>query len=236
MDNFFKNKPIFGMVHMSDGPKGRTSRAIQEIRMLEFEGVDGVIIENYHGTSGDVMEALMDLGTTKLKIGINILPNDFKRAIIMADYFGADFIQLDHVAGTYSRCEEFNVREYNDLRNRYPKIKVLGGVWPKYYYPVEGSVLEDDIKAGIERTDAVVVTGSGTGQETPLDKIKQFRELCGDHPLIIGAGLDEHNVQEQMKYADGGIVGSCFKRNKRTTDLITRELVTKFMDKKNEIS
>ena len=57
--------------------------------------------------------------------------------------------------------------------------------------------------------------------------------MCGDFPLVIGAGLDDVNVKEQMEYANGGIVGSCFKRSKNTNEPITRELVTKFMDAKN---
>ena len=221
---------------MSDGTKGRVDRALQEIRIFEAANVDGVILENYHGPAGDILEVLTDLVVTKLKVGINILPNDYKRAMTMANYFGGDFIQLDYVAGSYERSEEFNTEEFLRYRERYPKIKVLGGVWPKYYYPVKGSNLKNDIKQAKKLCDAIVVTGTGTGKETPLDKIKQFRELCGDHPLIVGAGVDINNVQEQMKYADGAIVGSAFKMNKDTMTLVTREFADKFMERKNGIS
>ena len=238
--NFFENKPIFGMIHLSPGSSSdpnRSMRAIQEIKILESEGVDGFIIENYHGSSSDVLEALTDLGSSKIKIGVNILPNDFERAFRLVDFFQGDFIQLDHIAGSYKKCQEFDVDKFMRFRKTYPNIKVLGGVWPKYYYPITGSILENDIKDAMKRCDAIVVTGSGTGEETPLDKIKQFRNICGDFPLIVGAGLDDTNVTTQLEHADGGIVGSCFKMGKRTTSMINRELVTEFMDRKlNHIS
>jgi len=234
MDNFFDNKPIFGMIHLHPGPRGVVDRAIKEIGILEREGVDGAIIENYHGTSGDIMEVMMELGKSKIKIGFNVLPNDFKRAYNFASYFNADFIQLDYVSGSYQRCEDFDKRGFMTYRKRFPNIKVLGGVWPKYYYPNKGSVLEDDIKEAIKLTDAIVVTGSGAGKETPLEKVSKFRELCGDHPLIIGSGLDSSNVTDQLEVANGGIVGSAFKMDKKTTKMIYSSLVEDFMKSKNK--
>lgn len=229
----FKKKPILGMIHCA----GTTADTIREINIYEEEGVDGIIVENYHGGVGVVIKVLKELKDidTNLIIGINILPNEFHEAIMMANLYGAEFIQLDHVAGSYVRNKELNIDEYNTMRKKYPNVKVLGGVHPKYYTPVEGSVLEDDIKGGMKRADAVVVTGSATGSETPLDKIKEFRSICGDHPLIIGAGLDESNVAEQLVHADGAIVGSCFKPYKRTQELIKRELVREFMDQVNKV-
>lgn len=229
----FKKKPILGMIHCA----GSTADAIREINIYEEEGVDGVIIENYHGDVRDVINVLKALKEidTKLMIGLNILPNEYHEALMMANTYGAEFIQVDYVAGSYLRYDDINETDYNTIRTGYPNIKVLGGVHPKYYHPVEGSVLEDDVRVGMTRADAVVVTGSGTGKETPLDKIKEFRRICGDHPLIIGAGLDADNVGEQLIHADGAIVGSCFKPYKRTQELIKRELIKEFMNQVNKV-
>jgi hypothetical protein len=100
---------------------------------------------------------------------------------------------------------------------------------PKYYEPIAGSSLEDDLNNGKLLCDAIVVTGKGTGKSTPLDKIIKFREVLKDFPLIIGAGLNIDNVSEQMKYADGAIVGSAFKPNGDTTKFVDSRLVNKFM-------
>ena len=63
----------------------------------------------------------------------------------------------------------------------------------------------------MERCDAIVVTGAGTGISTDLDKIKNFRAILGDFPLIVGAGMTAETAQEQLTFSDGAIVGSYFK-------------------------
>ena len=80
----FKNKPIFGMIHlsMSQHEDSRILRARREMELLEEEGVDGIIIENYHGSLSDVKDVLEAnksfLETTKLIVGINILQNYYE--------------------------------------------------------------------------------------------------------------------------------------------------------------
>ena len=108
----------------------------------------------------------------------------------------------------------------------------MGGVWPKYYTPMPGSILENDLIDATKLCDMVVVTGSGTGKETPFDKIIKFRETIGDFPIIIGAGLNKGNI-ESLKYADGAIVGSAFKPGNVTTSKVSYELVNEFMKKIN---
>ena len=238
----FKKKPILAMIHCSGQQDRVVDRALEEIRILKEEGVDGIIVENYHGDIRDVQKILHEIQPDirypekkDMIIGINILPNEYHRAIPMANTYGADFVQLDHVAGIYQRNTALTVEGYTICRNLFPDVKVLGGVWPKYYEPIKGSVLEDDIKEGMNRADAIVVTGTGTGQVTPLDKIKQFRSIMGKYPLIIGAGLTPSNVSEQLIFADGVIVGSCLKPYGRTQEMIKRDLVKEFMDEVNKV-
>jgi predicted TIM-barrel enzyme len=234
----FKKKPIIGMIHLSGGLDLMVPRALAEIDIFVEEGIDACILENYHGDIFGVeatLEALSKLPKKNIEYGINILPNDFERAIEIAVEYGCTFIQLDYIAGNYVRSGGLNVSKFLDVINKFPMIQVLGGVWPKYYQPVEGSVLATDLKQGCDLANAIVVTGTGTGKETPLDKIKEFKTIIGEHPLIIGAGLDTSNVAEQLPFADGAIVGSCFKPYKRTQEMISRELVKEFMTEVKKI-
>lgn len=214
------------MIHLSGSYP--VERALEEIKIFEEEGLSGIIIENYHGTTDDVIETLQCVDT-KMKIGINILPNNYDEAFLNASFYKADFIQLDHVSGIYRKNTTLDKEDYLKYRNKYKEISVFGGVWPKYYEPISGSNLEDDLNNAKSLCDAVVVTGKGTGKSTPLDKIIKFKEVLKDFPLIIGAGLNIDNVSEQMKYADGAIVGSAFKPDGDTTKMIDRNLVNKFM-------
>ena len=234
----FKNKPIFGMLHLSG--ENKSDRAEDELTIYEQEGVDGIIIENYHGSIEDIKKVLRwrDEIESDIKIGINILPNEYELAFAFADVYGLDFIQLDYVSGIYKSPggkKTIDIYNYDRFRKKYSHITVFGGVWPKYYEPVDNSVLDIDIKLGLERADAIVVTGAGTGKETPLDKIKLFRQHVGNNPLIIGAGLDAGNVAEQLEFADGAIVGSCFKLHKRTQEIVDRNLVREFMDEVKKV-
>lgn len=231
----FKKKPILAMIHLSGDREIRMQRALEEIEILEGEGVDGIIVENYHGDVEDMKNVLFHLNDYKGLLGLNVLPNEYELAFQMADEFNADFIQLDFVAGTYNRSKSIDEQRYFEIKNKYPDISVLGGVWPKYYEPAKDSILKDDVEIGMKRAEAIVVTGEGTGKQTPLEKIKEFRKILGEHPLIIGAGLTPLSVVEQLSIADGAIVGSCFKPASLTTQKIQANLVKEFMDEVKKI-
>jgi predicted TIM-barrel enzyme len=243
----FGKIPIFGMIHLAgDLP---VVRALEEIDIYEEEGVTGVIIENYHGDNVDVLKTLQSLEKRKIEIGVNILPNEYDKSFVFASKFGGSFIQMDYVAGDYG-YSSLKEEEYKEFRNLYKDIIVLGGVWPKYYTPVKYSNLQKDLYEAINRCDAVVVTGQGTGKETPIEKIKKFREIlfisiCSRHqihdkdcdlcksgtnfPLIVGAGLTVDNAYEQLSIADGAIVGTAMKLNNDTTNKVDRVRVKELM-------
>ena len=224
----FDEAPILGMIHLAgDEP---VKRALEEIAIFEEEGLDGAIIENYHGSIGEVIKTLQEVSKLilNLVIGINILPNKFDQAFILAHKYRADFIQLDQVAGSYI-SGKLDFELYKSFKERYSDIIILGGVWPKYYQPVNGSDLETDVRNGMERAEAIVVTGSGTGIETPLEKINKFRNILGNHPLVVGAGLTVDNAYEQLCIADGAIVGTSFKIDSSTYNPIDQRNVKEFM-------
>ena len=110
------------------------------------------------------------------------------------------------------------------------KIFVLGGVRFKYQPYLSGRTLEDDIRIGMERCDALVVTGNGTGMETSIDKIREFRKIAKDFPLFIGSGVTVRNCAEQMMLGDGAIVGSYFKTNADVKNEMAQDRVKSFMD------
>ncbi len=55
----FHNTPIIGMIHLAGNDP--VKRALEEIAIYEEEGVDGVIVENYHGSKMDVVKTLEEL-------------------------------------------------------------------------------------------------------------------------------------------------------------------------------
>jgi predicted TIM-barrel enzyme len=224
----FGKIPILGMIHLAG--QNPVKRALEELTLFEEEGVDGAIIENYHGSVKDVIATLQETSKRKQNVvlGVNVLPNEFHQSLPLAQKYGADFVQLDQIAGTY-RSGQLDFKHYKEVKRQYPEIIVLGGVWPKYYHPIEGSDLETDLKTGIQRAEAIVVTGAGTGKETPFDKIKRFREIIGEHLLVIGAGLTPKNAYEQLCISNGAIVGTSLKLDDKTYNPMDRQRVRDFM-------
>ncbi len=242
-DNFsklFGNTPVLGMIHLArDFGEDCVMRALHELEIFELEGVDGAIIENYHSHGVcDVEDTLREASKARKKVvlGVNVLPNEFRTSMSLASQYGASFVQLDYVAGKYRNRKfkespiELNLSEYERAKSEFPEIVVLGGVWPKYYHPVSDSLLEIDLRQGMSRAEAIVVTGEGTGQETPYDKIRTFRMFMGQYPLIVGAGLTPQNAYKQLMIADGAIVGTTFKPDEDTYRVVDRKLVRDFMN------
>lgn len=227
----FNYKPIIGMIHLAG--KDKVKQALKEISLYEEENIGAVIIEDYHAPKKyvyDTLDALSKISQQpNLVIGINVLSNPWQ-SFAYAGKFKADFVQFDYIAGRYEEDIKLDLETYSKTRKNFPNIAMLGGVWPKYYQPVSGSNLEDDLKEAMGLTEAIVVTGDKTGKETPLKKIKLFRNIIGVHPLIVGAGLNHENVYEQLSIADGGIVGSCFKENNSTSHCLDKYKIRDFMD------
>ena len=90
--------------------------------------------------------------------------------------------------------------------------------------------LEVDLAEAMPRCEAIVTTGSGTGIETPTQKLRDYKRLLGEFPLIVGAGVNLQNVYEQLQICDGAIVGSYFKPQGNTHLPIDRQLVRNLID------
>lgn len=234
-------KEIIGMVHLA-GPDV-VNKALEEIKIYEEEGLCGIIIENYHGSVQDVINTLdaLVLNPTTLKVGINILPNEYDSAFALCHkYHFIEFIQLDFISGSYVGVPNIDTYDFESkllaVSEHRSSPQVYGGVHPKYYTPVLGSDLSQDISVALLYTNTIVVTGTATGSQTPIEKIEHFAGcLNSNERLIIGAGLNPLNVREQLNLADGAIVGSAFKPNGRTHQLVDKDLVKCFMDEVKKI-
>lgn len=199
--------PVIGMLHLAG--KNPTKRAVEELEIYGEEGINGVIIENYHGRVEDIMDTLEflreeDLGEGVVK-GVNVL-GDPCLGFSIAHMGHCDFVQFDNISPKY-----LNKNVYLGMREDFSDIAVLGGVRFKYQ-PETGKTLEQDIEDALPLCEAIVTTGEATGRETPLEKLKAFKDVMGDdYTLIVGAGVNVENVYHQLWHADAAIVGSAFK-------------------------
>lgn len=230
---FGVDKPIIGMLHLSGYGRDKVlDNAKREIEIMYRNGVNAVLVENYFGDWVDVKNALhyLQANYPDKIYGVNIL-GDPDVAFDLARKYGAKFVQMDSVCGHLEPSyEKPFLKKLETLRGD-GDIFLLGGVRFKYQPVRSGRSLEDDLKLGMERCDAIVVTGEGTGISTDLEKIKTFRSILGDFPLIVGAGMTAETVAEQLTIADGGIVGSYFKEYGEAEYPVDEERVKEFVYK-----
>jgi uncharacterized protein len=224
--------PVFAMLHLKGrSPAHRLDIAKREIDTLWEGGVDAVIVENYFGDRDDVI-AVCDYLRSDAKdvvFGVNVLGDDW-HAFSIANEFGARFVQLDSVVGHLpaGRDQDFAARlaEERAATSSY----VLGGVRFKYQPYLSGRSLEADLLLGVARCDGIVVTGEGTGRETPLRKIEIFRRIVGATvPLIVGAGVTPQDCAELLAVADAVIVGSYLKDTGTATGDVDEDHVREFV-------
>ena len=247
IETFGVDKPIIGMLHLNGFKPERVREwAKREIEQMYTNGVDAVLAEDYFGSPEDVewaLEYLQSQYSGKV-YGVNLL-SDPELGFKLAVKYGAKFLQMDSVCGhlplgahmrgfdkpslSAERYDGDFAEYLAELRSRYP-VFLLGGVRFKYQPVRSGRSVEEDLRIGKERCNAVVVTGSGTGVDTGMEKIRQFRDALGDFPLIVGAGITEDTCAEQLSAADGAIVGSWFKEDGITEAPVDSERVRRFME------
>ncbi|MBO4204410.1 BtpA/SgcQ family protein [Micromonospora echinofusca] len=232
LDEFDSQLPVFAMLHLSgDTAAEKLDLAKREIDVLWSEGVDAVIVENYFGDVDDVENVLRYLteSAPEVRFGINILRQDWT-AFELARQFHALFIQLDSVAGHLPPDDDGTFAARLAAEREQTTSHVLGGVRFKYQPYLSGRSLEEDLSLARARCGAVVVTGDGTGMETPPEKIEQFRRLLGDDfPLVVGAGVTPANCVDQLAHADAVIVGSYLKDTYTDTGTVDRGHVREFV-------
>ena len=228
---FQNKKPIIGMIHTGSTDEfSMLDLAKKEIEIYLKYGVVP-LIENYFGSAHDCAEVLEWMHSTypEMIYGVNIL-GDIELAFELAHKYGAKFIQIDSVCGHLKpKDEQTYVSQLQENRAKYA-VAVLGGVRFKYQPVCSGRSTEEDLVLGKERCDAVVCTGSGTGMETPMEKVEQFKASLGEIPVIVGAGVTLDTARETMNKSDGMIVGSWFKFGHNANNMVHEAYVKEFIE------
>lgn len=228
---FPDKKPVIGMLHLlGDAKMSALERAKKEVEIYLDEGVDAFLVENYFGSINDCMETLKWLhgNMPDARYGVNIL-GDMHTAFALAGLYDAKFIQIDSVCGHLRPENDEMLKKQLDALRAQTDACVLGGVRFKYQPVRSGRSLEEDLMLGMDRCDCVVVTGAGTGIETPEDKILSFRKTLGDFPVVTGAGVTMETVKRTLAISDGVIVGSYFKDGHRDFGEMNPHFVRDFM-------
>lgn len=95
-----------------------------------------------------------------------------------------------------------------------PGTAVFADVLVKHAAPLGALSIEIAARDTVERglASAVVVSGTGTGEQTDPEEVRRVRKACPDTPILLGSGVSTTNVDAYLGIANGFIVGTSVKR------------------------
>lgn len=202
--------------------------ALEDLKAFENGGVDGIIIENNYDTphkifvEKETIDLMTKLGKeikskTKLPLGVSVLWNDYKAALIIAKEIGGQFIRVpvfvDNVKTGYGDIFA-NTKEILEYREKMKAedIKLFTDIHVKHAELLDKKTIEESAKEAIDfGSDALIITGKWTGDAPNLDELNRVRNKIGDFPILIGSGADKDNIKDLCNYADGVIVSTSLK-------------------------
>ena len=261
---FEHKKPIIGMVHLRPLPgsplydkkniniQQMIQIAVNEARLLEQGGVDGLQIENiwdypyvkgqnigYETVAAMTAAAICVKQSVKIPIGINCHLNGAEQALAIAVAAQARWIRVFEWVNAYVShagilegvgAEVSRKRTALDARDDVMFLCDVNVKHGSHFMISDRSFAEQANDAVTEGAEALIVTGFETGIAPTPDKVKEFSDSV-NVPVFLGSGTTEENVEELLRYSDGAIVGSYFKENNDWKKPVSLERTKRFMDK-----
>jgi hypothetical protein len=258
LNNLFpKPKPIIGVIHVGALPGAPANsqtvseiaaQAAREAAIYRDCGVDGIIIENMHdvpylrGSVGpEIVAAMAVIGQavkteSRLPVGIQILAGANIEAMAVAHAANLDFIRAEGFVFAHVADEGLIQSSAAELL-RYRKM--IGAdrvqVWTDVKKKHSSHAITADISLGATaeavefmRGDAVIVTGSVTGDAPKLADAQEVKAHCR-LPVLLGSGIDANNIADFYQAADGFIIGSYFKADGHWANPVEAERVKKLI-------
>lgn len=264
---FTKEKPIIGMIHLRPLPGSPLydphtmnmdriiETAVEEAKILESAGVDGLQVENiwdYPYLKGEKIgsdtAAALAVASCKVKeavsipIGVNCHLNGGEVALSCAVASGAKWIRVFEFVNAYishTGLTEGIGGRIARLRSflKADEIKLFCDVNVKHgshFIISDRSVAEQARDAESEGAEVLIITGFETGKAPTPDKVKECASSVS-LPILLGSGTTTENAQTLLSASDGAIVGSWFKEDNNWKNPISFERTKRFMDEVNQL-
>lgn len=250
---------LIGMVHLKalPGAPGYAGdmgpvieAALADAMTLEQAGFEALLLENFNdapffGTSvpKETVAAMSVVADrihqeVDLPMGINVLRCDAPAALAIAATVKAEFVRLNvHTWPVITDQGQLkgNAAETVRLRDRIaPKTQLWVDVQVKHGVSLAPS-LEQEALDNVERggAQALLVSGSGTGKETPVEPLERLANLDLAAPLLIGSGVNEENLSRYMGKAQGSVVGTSLKEAGRVAAPVDGARARTLVEKRN---
>jgi len=236
----FASRAVFGMIHLGPLPgaplfvsiQDVLEQAVRDARAIRDGGCDGFVVENFGDrpftrgrVEAETVAAMTRLVTelareVRLPFGVNVLRNDALSALAIAAATDASFIRVNvHTGAMVTDQGVIEGDAYATLRKRAtlaPGVLIFADHLVKHATPL-GTV--DPVQSAKDLrlrglADALIVSGAETGAPADASRLRAFRAVLDDTPLLLGSGLSEENASA-FGEADGAIVGTSIKAEGR---------------------
>lgn len=253
----FRQSPIIGVIHLAPlpgapgfgGEMGAVlDRAAGEAAAYQAAGLDGVIVENYGDAPffpgrvpAETVAAMaaaahrVRQAAPGLPLGINVLRNDARSALAVAAAVGAGFIRVNVLAGAMVTDQGLIEGEAHALLRLRAALKaddvaILADIRVKHAAPLAPRPLAEEARdlAGRGGADALIVTGTGTGEAADPAEIDAVKAASG-LPVLVGSGATAQSAKGLLARADGLIVGSAFKREGKAEQPVDPDRLAAFV-------
>lgn len=229
--------PLPGSPGWRGGLTAVLDRAVSDAQTYAEAGFTAVVIENFgdipffaDSVPAETVAAMARVGAAvrdalggDFPIGFNVLRNDADSALALCAACDGAFIRVNvHTGAMLTDQGLIEGRAADTLRKRESlglggSTLILADVLVKHASPLAGmplvQVARDTFHRG--KADALIVTGSGTGEATPMERLRAVRDAVPEAPLFAGSGVTIETVAETLSVADGVIVGSSLKAGSR---------------------
>jgi hypothetical protein len=259
LEALFRNpKPVVGVIHVGALPGTPASAlgvdalaemAAREAALYRDGGVDGLMVENMHdvpylrGSVGPEVVAAMAVVARAVKAeaglptGVQILAGANVEALAVAHAAGLDYVRAEAYTFAHVADEgliESSAAELLRFRRRIGAdgVRVWADVKKKHSsHAITADVSLGETAAAVEfmRGDAVIVSGSATGEPPRAADVREAKSHCR-LPVLLGSGVTPENVAEFYEAADGFIVGSYFKEGGLWSNTVERGRVERMTE------
>lgn len=226
---------IIGMVHFAPltGREGAPSpdvvlaKARADLAALLDGGISAVMFENMYdfphterldAPRREQFRAILAALTPELHVpfGLSVLWNDYPTAFALAAEFGASWIRVpvfvDSVEtkyGTFTADPERVIAER--ARAGAAAVCIFADIQVKHARMlVPRPIAESARAAEAAGADAIIVTGTWTGDPANVDDVRAARQAT-TIPILTGSGTTAENVAAYAPYVQGCIVGTALK-------------------------
>lgn len=259
---FSVEKPIIGMIHLKPLPgspnynknvydmKKIIDFAVEEAKILESAGINGLQIENYwdvpflkgekigYETCTAMTAAAYAVAqNVDIPIGINVHMNGGKAAMAIAAAAGAKWVRVFEFVSAYVSYTGLTEGIGGEL-SRYRSmldakdIQLLCDVNVKHgshFIVNDRSVNDLAYDAQEQGANGIIITGFSTGIAPTKEKVVEAHKNI-HLPVYLGSGLNAENAEELLSVAEGAIVGSTFKTDGDIEKIVDYNRAKKFME------